>query len=102
MRSLPARFWRATRGYRWMALVLLLYTLLDACFAGLSEGRGVLTPGETDVGLVALACLVLGMRLLVLFVVPLAVTWRLLSQLSFWVARRIGSGGPEGPDSSQQ
>jgi hypothetical protein len=70
------------RALRLPALLLLIYLLLRALLAATSGHGGLLTPeGQVSAGLLVLGALVLGLRLVVLTVVPALLIYRVGSSV---------------------
>jgi hypothetical protein len=77
-----ARLLTAARSVRGPAIVLVVYLIARAGFVALGEGGGLLTPsGGVNPGVALLGLLVLTLRLVVLFVLPPVITYRLLTHL---------------------
>ncbi len=70
-------------------ILLVVYAVVYWTFAWLSQGGGLLSPSGVNPGLAALGLLVLLLRLVVLFVLPPLVTYRLI--------RRALSSSPASP-----
>jgi hypothetical protein len=72
---------RATKGLRRLLFVVIVYATLRTVFADMAEGGGLLRVGGTvSWAFVGLGIVVMGMRGIVLFVVPGA--------MAYWVVAR--------------
>jgi hypothetical protein len=88
-RESPARerLLTAARLVRGPAVLVVIYAILRAAFVRLTEREGLVSPsGSVSVGIAVVGLLVLVLRLVVLFVLPALVAYRL--------ARRVGRGEP--------
>jgi len=83
--SPPSRVWRELRPFVGLVVVILIYAIVRAAAAMLAGSHGVLTPsGAVDKQLAALVVATFIMRLVVLFVVPFIVTYRLVMRTLRW------------------
>lgn len=82
--------WQRARPVRVPAIVVALYLVLAEVFARATPVDGLLTPeGSVSPGLLALGVAVIGLRLVVLGVVPALVVFRLVR----WLATRARPAG---------
>jgi hypothetical protein len=72
----------ALRILRGPAVVIAIYSLLHILFGILTEDGGLLTPGgSVNLGIASLGCVVLLLRLVVVFVVPVMISYRAVSAI---------------------
>lgn len=75
--SVRAKLVRFARGMRGPAIVVVVYLALRSAFAALTEDDGLLTPeGAPNLGVALLGVLVLGLRLVVVVLLPAVIAWR--------------------------
>ena len=76
------RVWREHKPFVAPAILVIIYMIVRLIYGAASASQGVLTPsGGVDSKLAVLALATLGMRMLVLVVVPCAVVYRLVMRL---------------------
>jgi hypothetical protein len=64
------------------AIVVVAYLIVRAVFDGLTEHGGLISPsGDVSPGVALLGLLVLVLRIVVLFVVPAVLTYRLVARV---------------------
>lgn len=94
MRALVERLAAALRLVRVPAILFVVYLILHALFAAVSEREGMITPEMSVRPVIAfLGISVLLLRLVVVFALPAVVTYRLAAHA---VARALDRGAPGG------
>lgn len=84
------------RRARWPALVLILYSVLHQIFATLTERGGLLSPaGDISLRVALVGVVVIPLRLVVLFVLPAWVGYRVSRSLLGWRAPDAAGRGSE-------
>jgi hypothetical protein len=77
-----ARIWREVKPFVGLVVIVLVYAIVHAVFTHQATDRGLLTPsGGVDTSLVVLGLATLGLRVIVLVVVPIIAVYRLVSRL---------------------
>jgi hypothetical protein len=83
------RAWQVLRPFRWIAALWIVYGGLHLILAQISAHRGILSPdGAIDRGYAIFAIVVLGLRLVVLALVPTLVAYRLAMRAATAIAAR--------------
>jgi len=74
--------WRELKPFVAPAILVVIYAIVRLIYGAASSSHGVLTPsGGVDGKLAALALATLGLRILVLVVIPCAVVYRVVMRL---------------------
>jgi hypothetical protein len=77
------RIWQALRPLHWLAALVIAYAIAHLVLGRISAHRGILTPdGDVDRGYAMFAIAVLGLRILVVVLVPIVVTYRIVMRLT--------------------
>lgn len=76
-----ARARAALAGIRGPLIFVAVYLVLRAIFDGLTDERGLITPGgEVSFGVMGFGILVIALRLAALFVAPAVIVYRLVAR----------------------
>jgi hypothetical protein len=97
-----SRIWREVKPFVAPMLPVVVYAILREVFAHVAGSQGLVTPsGSPGTGLVVLAVILLVMRITMLVVVPLIVTYRVVRRLVALVSGGDGAASDGGASADE-